>query len=42
MARAQELFFAAFRLDLPNEQLWEGGTLLPLRPKLFAVLRHLN
>lgn len=41
MALAQQLFFATFRLDLANEQLWEGEALVALRPKLFAVLRQL-
>src|SRR5512139_1465653 len=38
---AQQLVFASFRLDLDNEQLWEGEELVPLRPKLFAMLRYL-
>ena len=38
---AQQLVFASFRLDLINEQLWEGEMLVPLRPKLFGVLRDL-
>src|SRR4051812_29352296 len=33
--------FAPFRLDLVNEQLWQEEELVPLRPKLFAVLRYL-
>jgi DNA-binding winged helix-turn-helix (wHTH) protein len=37
----QQLIFAPFRLDLVNEQLWEGEELVPLRPKLFVVLRYL-
>ncbi len=36
-----ELLFPPFRLDLLNEQLWKNGQLVPLRPKAFAVLRHL-
>ena len=38
---AQVLHFGSFRLDLVNEQLWEEDVLRPLRPKVFAVLRHL-
>ena len=30
-----------FRLDLVNDHLWQGEEVVPLRPKLFAVLRHL-
>src|SRR5262245_57251171 len=37
----QQFVFNPFRLDLVNEQLWEGEELVPLRPKLFAVLRYL-
>jgi predicted ATPase/DNA-binding winged helix-turn-helix (wHTH) protein len=33
--------FPPFRLDLPNQQLWCGGELVPLRPKPFAVLAYL-
>src|SRR5262245_16513301 len=33
--------FAPFRLDPLTEQLWQGEGLVPLRPKLFAVLRPL-
>jgi predicted ATPase/DNA-binding winged helix-turn-helix (wHTH) protein len=33
--------FPPFRLDLPNQQLWRGGELVPLRPKPFAVLAYL-
>lgn len=36
-----QLVFAPFRLDLANEQLWEGENLIPLRPKVFATLRYL-
>src|SRR5262249_16751617 len=35
------LFFAPFRLDLANEQLWRGAQLLAVRPKTLAVLRYL-
>src|SRR5262249_33367402 len=37
----RQFVFAPFRLDLVNEQLWQGEELVPLRPKLFAVLRYL-
>src|SRR5512143_3325537 len=37
----REFVFAPFRLDPVSQQLWRGGELIPLRPKLFAVLRHL-
>ena len=37
----RQFAFAPFQLDLVNEQLWQGEELVPLRPKLFAVLRHL-
>ena len=37
----RQFIFAPFRLDLVNEQLWQGEEVVPLRPKLFAVLRHL-
>lgn len=37
----RQFVFAPFRLDLVNEQLWQGEEFVPLRPKLFAVLRHL-
>ncbi|HEY1309068.1 MAG TPA: AAA family ATPase [Vicinamibacterales bacterium] len=33
--------FAGFRLDAYNEQLWRGTQAIALRPKAFAVLRHL-
>src|SRR5262245_3063396 len=33
--------FAGFRLDAYNEQLWRGTQAIALRPKVFAVLRHL-
>jgi DNA-binding response OmpR family regulator len=35
------LVFPPFRLDIANEQLWRGSTLLPLRPKTFEVLLYL-
>src|SRR5262245_7908687 len=33
--------FGEFRLDARNEQLWQGEQTVTLRPKAFAVLRHL-
>ncbi|MGH7333407.1 MAG: AAA family ATPase [Candidatus Rokuibacteriota bacterium] len=33
--------FPPFRLDPVNEQLWRGKRLVALKPKAFAVLRHL-
>jgi DNA-binding winged helix-turn-helix (wHTH) protein/tetratricopeptide (TPR) repeat protein len=35
------LFFPPFRLDPVNEQLWRGKRTVSLKPKTFAVLRHL-
>src|SRR5262249_53165539 len=37
----REFVFASFRLSPANQQLWQGEELVPLRPKLFSVLRHL-
>src|SRR5262245_22660980 len=37
----RQFVFAPFRLDPVNEQLWQGEELVPLRPKLFALLRYL-
>jgi DNA-binding winged helix-turn-helix (wHTH) protein len=33
--------FGLFRLDAANECLWQGTQAVPLRPKAFAVLKHL-
>ena len=33
--------FGGFRLESANEQLWKGPQAISLRPKAFAVLRHL-
>ena len=33
--------FTPFRLEVHNEQLWHGAQAMALRPKTFAVLRHL-
>src|SRR5689334_414069 len=35
------LFFPPFELDLAAERLRRGTDVIPLRPKTFAVLRHL-
>ena len=37
----RQFVFAPFRLDPVGQQLWRGEELVPLRPKLFAVLRRL-
>src|SRR5262245_36002064 len=41
MEASSELCFAPFRLELGYEQLWREDQPIPLRPKTFAVLRHL-
>ena len=41
MASEPSIVFAPFRLDLHNEQLWRDNTLVPVRPKPFAVLAYL-
>lgn len=41
MQSESHLVFADFHLDLANEQLWREGQVVPLRPKLFALLRYL-
>ncbi len=33
--------FGPFRIDMENEQLWRYQESIPLKPKAFAVLRHL-
>ena len=35
------MLFPLFRLDVNKEQLWRDTTLLPVRPKPFAVLAYL-
>jgi hypothetical protein len=35
------LWFTPFRVELGSEQLWREDHPIPLRPKTFAVLRHL-
>ena len=42
MTSNDTLVFPPFRLDVVNEQLWRGSTLLPLRPKTFEVLLYLS
>lgn len=37
----RQFVFAPFRLDPVSQQLWHGEHLVPLRPKLFAVLHRL-
>ena len=37
----QERHFSGFRLDLANQQLWEGEEEVRLRGKTFQVLRYL-
>jgi DNA-binding winged helix-turn-helix (wHTH) protein/predicted ATPase len=41
VSNEQPLTFERFRLDLPNECLWEGSQAIKLRPKAFAVLDYL-
>ncbi len=38
---ARQLVFTPFQLDLDNEQLWREEAVVPIRPKLFAILRYL-
>jgi len=41
MEHPQPLTFDRYRLDLPNEQLWQGNQVIPLPSKALAVLRYL-
>jgi DNA-binding winged helix-turn-helix (wHTH) protein/tetratricopeptide (TPR) repeat protein len=41
MQGARQLLFPPFRVDLISERLWQGEREILLRPKTFAVLRHL-
>src|SRR5215510_1265167 len=41
MGHGQHISFPPFHLDMANERLWRGSSLVPLRPKTFAVLRYL-
>ena len=36
-----DIVFPPFRLDLINERLWRSAQEVVLRPKTFAMLRHL-
>src|SRR5262245_33788772 len=38
---ANHLKFGDFRLDPTNECLWQGSRAIMLRPKAYAVLKHL-
>jgi DNA-binding winged helix-turn-helix (wHTH) protein len=37
----EQTSFAEYRLDPTNQSLWHGLTEIRLRPKAFAVLKHL-
>ena len=41
MSAREDFSFPPFRLDPANEQLWDDNQLVPLRPKLFAILHYL-
>ncbi len=41
MRTGEGFVFGAFRLDATNQQLWRGDEAIPVRPKLFAVLRYM-
>ena len=41
MASEAAILFPPFRLDIANAQLWQGTKHIPLRPKLFTILRFL-
>src|SRR5262245_21087483 len=41
MTPSGSILFPPFRLEVGGEQLWRNGTVIALRPKTFAVLRHL-
>lgn len=41
MDKEEQIVFPPFRLDISNRQLWRGQERLHIRPKTFAVLRHL-
>jgi DNA-binding winged helix-turn-helix (wHTH) protein len=41
MVEVHDFEFGPFRLDVRNERLWGKGGEIILRPKSFAVLRHL-
>jgi len=39
--KTESLCFPPFRIDFAEERVWRETTVVPLRPKSFAVLRHL-
>ena len=41
MSPITQVRFGRFRLDATNECLWQGVEAIALRPKAFAVLKHL-
>lgn len=41
MHASHQVVFGPFRLDLRNEQLWDGEQAVPLKPKTMAVLCYL-
>ena len=41
MPASKHVTFGGFRLDRTNECLWKGAQAISLRPKAFAVLKHL-
>src|SRR5687768_461137 len=41
VSRSRKVSFGPYEVDLLDERLWRGGLPVPLRPKTFAVLRHL-
>ncbi len=42
MAKRKPIKFGSFTLDAANELLWKGSERIVLRPKTFALLRHLT
>ena len=41
MPTSKQIALGRFRLDLTNECLWQGARVITLRPKAYAVLKHL-
>ncbi len=41
MEPIRQVVFGQFRLDVANERLWKGSQAISLRPKAFALLKHL-
>ena len=41
MPTNKQITLGRFRLDLTNECLWQGAQAIALRPKAYAVLKHL-